>query len=40
LAVQILVFYMSFIVIVCHFFRKFCQDDEVEDDEFKKTEKD
>ena len=34
LAIQILVCYMSFIVIICHFFRKFCQDDDSVDDEF------
>ena len=38
LAIQIMIFYMTFIAIVCHFFRKFCQDDEPEDDEFQKNE--
>ena len=37
-ACQIIIFYMSFIVVICHFFRKFCQDDEDEDDEFAKNE--
>ena len=31
---QILVFYMGAAVVICHFFRKFCQDDE-DDDEYK-----
>ena len=35
---QILVFYMGFAVVICHFFRKFCQDDDEVDDEYNKQE--
>ena len=37
IAGQIMILYMSFVVVICHFFRKFCQDDP-EDDEFQKND--
>jgi hypothetical protein len=35
---QILVFYMGFAVVICHFLRKFCQDDDEVDDEYNKRD--
>ena len=29
---------MGFAVVICHFFRKFCQDDDEVDDEYNKQE--
>ena len=36
---QILAIYMGMAIVICHFFRKFCQDPELSEDETPKNEK-